>query len=37
MGAPTLTLYFDLHSPYSYLAFYVIKVSMPQAVSLWRP
>ncbi|ETI22508.1 hypothetical protein G647_06583 [Cladophialophora carrionii CBS 160.54] len=27
MRKPKLTLYFDLHSPYSYLAFYVIKNS----------
>ncbi|KIW95443.1 uncharacterized protein Z519_04027 [Cladophialophora bantiana CBS 173.52] len=27
MAKPKLTLYFDLHSPYSYLAFYVIKNS----------
>ncbi|KIW67050.1 hypothetical protein PV04_06327 [Phialophora macrospora] len=28
MGKPKLTLYFDLHSPYSYLAFHVIKNSV---------
>ncbi|OAL26615.1 hypothetical protein AYO20_10039 [Fonsecaea nubica] len=27
MARPKLTLYFDLHSPYSYLAFYLIKNS----------
>ncbi|KIX95570.1 uncharacterized protein Z520_08690 [Fonsecaea multimorphosa CBS 102226] len=27
MAKPKLTLYFDLHSPYSYLAFYIIKNS----------
>jgi 2-hydroxychromene-2-carboxylate isomerase len=36
MGAPKLTLYFDLHSPYSYLAFYIIKVSMRQTVTRFR-
>ena len=28
MPRPHLTLFFDLHSPYSYLAFYVLHVSI---------
>lgn len=27
MAKPKLTLYYDLHSPYSYLAFWLIRVS----------
>ena len=29
MPDPKLTLYFDLHSPYSYLAFYALQVGDP--------
>ncbi len=34
MPRPHLTLFFDLHSPYSYLAFYVLHVSISRTTSI---